>query len=61
MPSTRFPRELATYLEDLPERLGWAHLVIGRAGASTIAELTCAGRPAILVPLPIATDNHQAL
>ena len=34
--------------------------VISRAGASTIAELTCAGRPAILVPLPSAMDNHQA-
>jgi UDP-N-acetylglucosamine--N-acetylmuramyl-(pentapeptide) pyrophosphoryl-undecaprenol N-acetylglucosamine transferase len=53
------PAELATYLPDLPQRLGWAHLVIGRAGASTIAELTAAGRPAILVPLPIATDDHQ--
>jgi len=53
------PAELATYMPDLPQRLGWAHLVIGRAGASTIAELTTAGRPAILVPLPIATDNHQ--
>jgi UDP-N-acetylglucosamine--N-acetylmuramyl-(pentapeptide) pyrophosphoryl-undecaprenol N-acetylglucosamine transferase len=56
----QIPAELATYLEDLPERLGWAHLVIGRAGASTIAELTCAGRPAILIPLPTAMDNHQA-
>ena len=56
----QIPAELATYLPDLPERLGWAHLVIGRAGASTIAELTCAGRPAILVPLPIATDDHQS-
>ncbi|MBK7162351.1 MAG: undecaprenyldiphospho-muramoylpentapeptide beta-N-acetylglucosaminyltransferase [Sphingomonadales bacterium] len=54
------PAQLATYLEDFPERLGWSHLVIGRAGASTIAELTCAGRPAILVPLPSAMDNHQA-
>jgi UDP-N-acetylglucosamine--N-acetylmuramyl-(pentapeptide) pyrophosphoryl-undecaprenol N-acetylglucosamine transferase len=53
------PADLATYLPDLPERLGWAHIVIARAGASTIAELTTAGRPAILVPLPIATDNHQ--
>lgn len=53
------PADLATYLPDLPERLGWAHLVIARAGASTIAELTAAGRPAILVPLPSATDNHQ--
>ena len=51
--------ELATYLPDMPEQLAWAHLVIGRAGASTIAELTAAGRPAILVPLPSATDDHQ--
>ena len=51
--------ELATYLPDMPEQLAWAHLVIARAGASTIAELTAAGRPAILVPLPIATDDHQ--
>ena len=41
-------------------RLADAHLFIGRAGASTIAELTAVGRPAILVPLPIATDDHQA-
>jgi UDP-N-acetylglucosamine--N-acetylmuramyl-(pentapeptide) pyrophosphoryl-undecaprenol N-acetylglucosamine transferase len=51
--------ELATYLPDMPEQLAWAHLVIARAGASTIAELTAAGRPAILVPLPSATDDHQ--
>jgi UDP-N-acetylglucosamine--N-acetylmuramyl-(pentapeptide) pyrophosphoryl-undecaprenol N-acetylglucosamine transferase len=53
------PADLATYLPDLPERLAWCHLVIGRAGASTIAELTAAGRPAILIPLPSATDDHQ--
>lgn len=53
------PAEIATYLPDLPERLAWAHLVIARAGASTIAELTAAGRPAILIPLPSATDDHQ--
>jgi UDP-N-acetylglucosamine--N-acetylmuramyl-(pentapeptide) pyrophosphoryl-undecaprenol N-acetylglucosamine transferase len=51
--------DLATYLPDLPEQLAWAHLVIARAGASTISELTAAGRPAILVPLPGATDDHQ--
>lgn len=51
--------ELATYLPDMPEQLAWAHLVIARAGASTIAELMAAGRPAILVPLPGATDDHQ--
>jgi UDP-N-acetylglucosamine--N-acetylmuramyl-(pentapeptide) pyrophosphoryl-undecaprenol N-acetylglucosamine transferase len=53
------PADLATYMADMPERLNWAHLVIARAGASTIAELTAAGRPAILVPLPSATDDHQ--
>ena len=54
------PADLSTYIEDMPEKLGWAHLVIARAGASTIAELTAAGRPAILIPLPSAMDNHQA-
>lgn len=53
------PAEIATYLADMPEQLAWAHIVIARAGASTIAELTAAGRPAILVPLPSATDDHQ--
>ncbi|MCT2560161.1 undecaprenyldiphospho-muramoylpentapeptide beta-N-acetylglucosaminyltransferase [Tsuneonella sp. YG55] len=54
------PAELGSYFEDMAERLADAHLFIGRAGASTIAELTAVGRPAILVPLPIATDDHQA-
>jgi UDP-N-acetylglucosamine--N-acetylmuramyl-(pentapeptide) pyrophosphoryl-undecaprenol N-acetylglucosamine transferase len=54
------PAELATYFEDMDERLADTHLFIGRAGASTIAELTAVGRPAILVPLAIATDDHQA-
>ena len=53
------PAELLTYIEDMPDRIGEAHLIIARAGASTIAELTAAGRPAILIPLPIATDDHQ--
>ncbi len=54
------PADLATYMTDMPKKLAWAHLVIARAGASTIAELTAAGRPAILVPLPSATDDHQS-
>lgn len=54
------PAELGTYFEDMQGRLAAAHLFIGRAGASTIAELTAVGRPAILIPLPIATDDHQA-
>jgi UDP-N-acetylglucosamine--N-acetylmuramyl-(pentapeptide) pyrophosphoryl-undecaprenol N-acetylglucosamine transferase len=55
------PAELGTYFEYMHERLADAHLFIGRAGASTIAELTSVGRPAILIPLPIATDDHQAV
>ena len=53
------PAELMTYIEDMPAKLGDAHLMIGRAGASTIAELTAAGRPAILIPFGAATDDHQ--
>jgi UDP-N-acetylglucosamine--N-acetylmuramyl-(pentapeptide) pyrophosphoryl-undecaprenol N-acetylglucosamine transferase len=53
------PAELMTYITDMPDKIADAHLVIARAGASTIAELTAAGRPAILVPLPSATDDHQ--
>jgi UDP-N-acetylglucosamine--N-acetylmuramyl-(pentapeptide) pyrophosphoryl-undecaprenol N-acetylglucosamine transferase len=51
--------ELATFFEDLPARLAQASLVICRAGASTVAELTVIGRPAVLVPYPYATDDHQ--
>jgi UDP-N-acetylglucosamine--N-acetylmuramyl-(pentapeptide) pyrophosphoryl-undecaprenol N-acetylglucosamine transferase len=57
--SLGIPAELATYITDMPDKLAWSHLVIARAGASTIAELTAAGRPAILIPLPGATDDHQ--
>ncbi len=55
------PAELGTYFEDMEERLADCHVFIGRAGASTIAELTAVGRPGILIPLPIATDDHQAV
>ena len=53
------PAELMTYIEDIAEKIADAHLVIGRAGASTVAELTAAGRPAILIPFAAATDDHQ--
>ncbi len=52
--------ELAGFFDDLPARLAKAQLVIARAGASTVAELTSAGRPAILVPYPSAADDHQS-
>jgi UDP-N-acetylglucosamine--N-acetylmuramyl-(pentapeptide) pyrophosphoryl-undecaprenol N-acetylglucosamine transferase len=51
--------ELSHFFADLPERLAAAHLVICRAGASTMAELTVVGRPAILVPYQHAIDDHQ--
>jgi UDP-N-acetylglucosamine--N-acetylmuramyl-(pentapeptide) pyrophosphoryl-undecaprenol N-acetylglucosamine transferase len=51
--------EVAPFFADLPARMAAAHLVIGRAGASTVAELTVVGRPSILVPLPHALDNDQ--
>ncbi len=50
----------AAFFDDLPARLESAHLVVCRAGASTVAELAAAGRPAILVPYPLATDDHQS-
>ena len=51
--------ELSSFFTDVPARLGRCHLAICRAGASTITELTAAGRPAILVPYPHAMDDHQ--
>jgi UDP-N-acetylglucosamine--N-acetylmuramyl-(pentapeptide) pyrophosphoryl-undecaprenol N-acetylglucosamine transferase len=50
---------LAPFFRDLPERIATTHLVIARAGASTVAELTAIGRPSLLVPLPHALDNDQ--
>jgi UDP-N-acetylglucosamine--N-acetylmuramyl-(pentapeptide) pyrophosphoryl-undecaprenol N-acetylglucosamine transferase len=50
---------LASFFRDLPERIANAHLVIARAGASTVAELMTIGRPCLLVPLPHALDNDQ--
>ncbi|MGD0102806.1 MAG: undecaprenyldiphospho-muramoylpentapeptide beta-N-acetylglucosaminyltransferase [Rhodopila sp.] len=52
--------ELAPFFPDVAARLMAAHLVIARAGASTVAELAVAGRPSILVPLPGAIDDHQS-
>ncbi len=47
------------FLYDMGVRLGQADLVVCRAGATTLAELTAAGKPSILIPLPTATDDHQ--
>jgi UDP-N-acetylglucosamine--N-acetylmuramyl-(pentapeptide) pyrophosphoryl-undecaprenol N-acetylglucosamine transferase len=51
--------DLRPFFDDVPARLAAAHLVICRSGASTVAELATVGRPAILVPYPHATDDHQ--
>ena len=48
-----------SFFDNMPELLAKAHLVIGRSGSSTLAELAIVGRPGIYVPLPTSADNHQ--
>ena len=52
--------DISTFFDDMAVRLATTHLLICRAGASTMAELTTAGRPAILIPYPHAIDDHQS-
>ena len=52
--------EIAPFFTDMGPRLAAAHLVISRAGASSVTELQAAGRPAILVPFAAAADDHQS-
>ena len=47
------------FIEDMAEAYAWADVVICRAGATTIAELTAVGKPSILIPFPYATHDHQ--
>ncbi|HZZ89682.1 MAG TPA: undecaprenyldiphospho-muramoylpentapeptide beta-N-acetylglucosaminyltransferase [Caulobacteraceae bacterium] len=51
--------EIAPFFDRMAERLAACHLMIGRAGASTVCEIAVAGRPSILVPLKIALDDDQ--
>jgi UDP-N-acetylglucosamine--N-acetylmuramyl-(pentapeptide) pyrophosphoryl-undecaprenol N-acetylglucosamine transferase len=51
---------VAPFIEDMAAAYAWADLVLCRCGALTIAELAVMGRPAILVPLPHAIDDHQS-
>ena len=53
--------ESASFFDDVPARLASAHLVISRAGASSVAEIATVGRPAILVPFAAAAEDHQTL
>jgi UDP-N-acetylglucosamine--N-acetylmuramyl-(pentapeptide) pyrophosphoryl-undecaprenol N-acetylglucosamine transferase len=55
----RVEAEVLPFIDNMAEALSWADLAVCRAGAMTIAELQAAGVGAILVPLPIATDDHQ--
>ncbi|MBF0251627.1 MAG: undecaprenyldiphospho-muramoylpentapeptide beta-N-acetylglucosaminyltransferase [Alphaproteobacteria bacterium] len=57
--ATGIRAHLASFIDDVPERLARAHVVITRAGASSVAEALCVGRPAILIPYPYAADDHQ--
>jgi UDP-N-acetylglucosamine--N-acetylmuramyl-(pentapeptide) pyrophosphoryl-undecaprenol N-acetylglucosamine transferase len=52
---------VAPFFDDLPAKIVDAHLVISRAGASTVCELAAIGRPSLLVPLPSAMDDHQTV
>ncbi|MEM9495638.1 MAG: undecaprenyldiphospho-muramoylpentapeptide beta-N-acetylglucosaminyltransferase [Pseudomonadota bacterium] len=51
--------DIAAFFDDLPQHIAEAHLVISRAGASTVTELAIIGRPSVLAPLAIAMDDHQ--
>lgn len=53
--------DVAPFFRDMADRLSKAHLVVGRSGASTCAELAVAALPSVLIPLKIATDDHQRL
>ena len=53
------PARVTPFISDIGESYSWADLVICRAGAGTLAEVTALGRPSILIPYPSATDMHQ--
>lgn len=51
--------EYLEYINNMPERMDWADLIICRAGIGSVAEVAMCGKPAIFIPLPTAADNHQ--
>jgi len=51
--------ELNPFFKDMPARYEWAHLVVCRSGASSVAEIEASGRPALMIPLPNSIDDHQ--
>lgn len=54
-----FPGEIVPFFDDMPRAFAQADLVVSRAGMGTVSELAAAGKPSILVPLPMASDQHQ--
>jgi UDP-N-acetylglucosamine--N-acetylmuramyl-(pentapeptide) pyrophosphoryl-undecaprenol N-acetylglucosamine transferase len=54
-----FAAQVAAFSPEMPELMARAHLIVCRAGASTLAELAAVGRAALLVPYPFAANNHQ--
>lgn len=51
--------EVSPFIDDMPGAFACADLLLCRSGASTVAEITAAGKPAIFIPLPTAADDHQ--
>ena len=51
--------EVSAFITDMPSAFAGADLIICRSGASTVAEITAAGKPAIFIPFPRAADDHQ--
>jgi UDP-N-acetylglucosamine--N-acetylmuramyl-(pentapeptide) pyrophosphoryl-undecaprenol N-acetylglucosamine transferase len=51
--------EVFKFIEDMPSAFARADLVVCRSGASTVAEIAAAGKPAVFVPFPRAADDHQ--
>lgn len=56
---SRARAEVFPFIEDMPEMFACADLLVCRSGASTVAEVTAAGKPAVLIPFPHAADDHQ--
>lgn len=54
-----FSAQVSPFIQDMPSAFAEADLVLCRSGASTVAEITAAGKPAIFVPFPAAADDHQ--
>lgn len=57
--SAGFAAEVSAFIDNMPHAFARADLLVCRSGASTVAEVTAAGKPAIFIPFPLAADDHQ--